>query len=275
MQNAPEALPRVGRRPAPATVAEMDALLALNEPVILEGNLFGAASREELCVRLGDAPLPVRFFQEGGKPFTFTTKELPLSDLCTALEQESRSGGGRHYLAGPNLLLHADPRVAGWARAQTERLPIERVQEVGLWCGRDGQHSQLHFDVTHNVLHVVAGRKTVVLASPRDYRCLYTYTSADLDPADASLRRMYRFSRCNVRQPDYKQFPLLERCQLQVAEVNAGEALLIPLAYFHDVVSEGSEQSVLSIAINVFWKPTTAETQRLKWLRVFLDDEDE
>jgi hypothetical protein len=238
---------------------------------------LGEKTTQKLSQWLGVASLPVRFIQDDQKPFGFAIRELSFSELCDTLEREAiEQRSGRHYLAGPNLLLHEDSQVATWARAQTDGLPIaaQRIQEVGLWCGRHGQHSQMHFDVAHNLLHVVTGRKTVVLASPRDYRNLYTYTSEDLGSANASLRRMYRFSRCNVRQPDYGQFPLLERCQLQVAEVNAGDTLLIPLAHFHDVVSEGSNESILSVGINVFWKATSEESMRHKWLRVFLDEDD-
>ncbi len=272
-----EGVPRVGRMRAPQTIEEMEALVALNELLILEGMSF-CGDKAVLCERLGSGMLPVRFSQEGQKkPFTFAIRDLTFLELCATLEREgAEQNSGRHYLAGPNLLVHEDERVAAWAKEQVLRLPIaaERIQEVGLWCGRDGQHSQMHFDVAHNLLHVAAGRKTVVLASPSDYRNLYTYTSADLDRGDAALRRMYRFSRCNVRQPDYEQFPLLQRCQMRVAEVNAGDTLLIPLAHFHDVVSNGTEESVLSIAVNVFWKATSEERKRLKWLRVFLDDDD-
>jgi hypothetical protein len=260
----------VRRVRAPQSASEMEALVALNEPVILEGLVFPNAAEN-----LGSARLPVRYMQDQQKPFAFATQELSFSELCATLQQEAEQEScGRHYLAGPDLLLHQDAHVASWARLQKEAVPVapERVQEVGLWCGRDGQHSQMHFDVAHNLLHVVAGRKSVVLGNPRDYRKMYTYTSADLDLGDCALRRMYRFSRCNVRQPDYEQFPLLQQCQLQLAELNAGDTLLIPLAFFHDVLSEGSANSVLSIAINVFWKATDEECKRHKWLRVFLDE---
>ena len=286
-----EVRPEVPRRLAPQSMQEMAEVVAANEPVVLTGCLkqMSLWTTEMLEREMGDAKLPVRCFEEGGDMFRcsfffllssfflfltsrrcrYRVVDMTLAEMKETLASEETT---RHYLAGPNLLEHSDVRVRrvmGEARAEIARMVEEEsIQEVGLWMGRDGQHTQMHFDVAHNLLHVIKGRKRVVLARPADFNNMYTYTSSDAD--ESMLKRMYRFSRCDFRggaELDFEAFPRLRRCELRVAVVNAGESLFIPLAHFHDVTSEGD-----TLGINVFWRPAHHEIAKYKWLKVFLDD---
>ncbi len=112
-------------------------------------------------------------------------------------------------------------------------------------------------------------RKDIILASPADFNNLSTFGSQIDLP-----RRMYRFSQCNVRNTDteseIERFPRLKRVHLFRAQVEANECLLIPLAWFHDVLSIAKDE--LCLSVNLFFQATKEELDCYKWLKMFLDD---
>jgi hypothetical protein len=67
----------------------------------------------------------------------------------------------KYYLAGPNLLLHADQNVRDCLRQfrDDSRLSCRVVEEACLWAGCDNQRTRMHFDISHNLLHVLQGSK--------------------------------------------------------------------------------------------------------------------
>ncbi len=82
-----------------------------------------------------------------------------------------------------------------------------------------------------------------------------TYRS-QLDSVD---RRMLRFSQYNLRE----ERP--ENVELFSTRVLPGETLLIPLAWFHDVLSVG-----LCLSFNLFLHGTKEETDKYRWMKIFL-----
>jgi hypothetical protein len=117
-------------------------------------------------------------------------------------------------------------------------------------------------------------RKDVLLASPTLFHRMATYSS-QLDLP----RRMYRFSQLDVRSETFGG-------DLFSAHVCAGEALFIPFAWFHDVVSERLVSKGLKfvfskiffsisgpcVSFNLFISTTKSEVTKYKWTRMFFDD---
>jgi hypothetical protein len=109
--------------------------------------------------------------------------------------------------------------------------------DVNFWCGVLGTSSGLHCDVTPNCNMQVVGSKQFTLFAPSQSRCLYRVphiTHCRFDP--------------NV--PDLEQFPLArDACGLQCT-LTAGEALYIPVGWYHQV----TVVSDWAINVNVFWR---------------------
>jgi hypothetical protein len=106
------------------------------------------------------------------------------------------------------------------------------------WCGVFGNSSGLHFDMSPNCNVQVRGRKHFALFSPSQTRLLYRYPDPDAHCAfDPST-------------PDFERFPLARRARGYECILREGEALYIPVGWYHQV-------TVLSPwALNVnFWWP--------------------
>ncbi len=104
----------VDRRSAPSTCEELQTLLDLCRPCLLEGGGLCAAlgnAARELCTALETSKVPVRVYSRPGA-FTYAVEELTLPELCATLAEETAlAATARHYLAGPNMLLHDDEAV--------------------------------------------------------------------------------------------------------------------------------------------------------------------
>lgn len=196
-------MPSLSLSTVPSSSTELESLLDSNEAVLFSGleQQQRQFQWDDMLLSLHGAELPVRVHQSEGS-FAYAVQRMTLDELCDALTAEQHEQlCVRHYLAGPNLLLHDDERVRHFARSVADAFPFvetQRLAEVGLWVGRHAQRTRMHFDVTHNLLHVVKGRKIVVLAHPKFYVNLYTHNSSDLvdneSLADSHMRRrMYRF----------------------------------------------------------------------------------
>lgn len=250
---------------------------SLEEPLILEHEHEHEEEEEMYWNVLRKAVLPVRVTDGTGLIFQYRLEHMCMDELRAVL----LDGTHCRYLAGPDVLHHEDGTVREAAHGLLQSCfdgleGLEHVEELGLWMGCHGQRTRMHFDLCHNVLTVLEGTKHIILAPPEDFLNIYTYTSRDVLVEGHSLRRMYRFSRANVRDPaDWQAFPRLQRCHFREVLVKAGESLLIPCGWFHDVLSE-STASGISVAINCFFgAPSEALLAKHKWMRVFIDDDND
>ena len=104
----------VERRSAPRNYEELQALLDLGRPCLLERGGVCAAlghAAAELCAALETAKVPVRVYPQPGA-FTYASEDLTLPALRAILAEETALASPvRHYLAGPNMLLHDDDAV--------------------------------------------------------------------------------------------------------------------------------------------------------------------
>lgn len=94
-----------------------------------------------------------------------------------------------------------------------------------LWIGGAGTFTPLHHDLTNNLLLQICGRKRVVLISPEYRSRLYNYHHVYSEVRD-------------ITQPDIqKAFPLLEDVEIHDFVIEPGDALFIPLGWWHQVTS--------------------------------------
>jgi Cupin-like domain len=126
----------------------------------------------------------------------------------------------------PRLLVDVD--APPWYR----RAPLRAL----LWLGVLGTSCGLHADVTPNCNVQVIGRKSFILFSPSQTRLLYRArrsTHCGFDPND----------------PNYERYPLAERARGMECTLEAGDALYIPVGWYHQV----TVVSLWAINVNFFW----------------------
>lgn len=217
------------------------AAVAQRKPCVLRGVAaqWPAVARwtpGTLAARLGSLQLPtvglqdrtVRIDSYRGVPRTTCTAEQVLREIA--------DGPGTQYLIAPVESLPADVqseiptpppcRRATWAASN-------------LWVAPGGSLSPLHFDVPHNFLVQVHGRKKVLVFERRQFVAMHPYAPWSSVP---------NFSQVDPTQPDVERFPRFRNAQPFVANLEAGDALYLPSATWHHVTNESP-----SVSVNFWW----------------------
>lgn len=168
--------------------------------------------------------------------------KAPLGTYMDALE-----GRGPLKNGGPDLYFAYDASVLGGSarlRGDFDFRPLfpqgMGLPKTGLWMGRRGAHTPLHYDIDAINLHaVLRGRKRFILFSPED--------SAHLYPSDI-FEWTTVFSEVRVDRPDLARHPRAAKAQGHEAIINPGEVLLMPPGWWHDVKSLED-----SLSLNAWW----------------------
>jgi hypothetical protein len=96
--------------------------------------------------------------------------------------------------------------------------------EAMFWIGPKNTFTPLHHDLTNNLLVQFVGRKRVILVSPGETPRLYN--------------DLHVFSRIkDLTAADFATFPLLNGVGFQEIILNPGDALFIPIGWWHQVTS--------------------------------------
>lgn len=138
----------------------------------------------------------------------------------------------RHPLTAADAALEADFETPEYCR---KRLVLKR----NLWIGARGTASDLHYDMTHNVVAQVTGHRRVVLFAPEDTQNLYPYPPRTLN---------WHHSQVRLEALDLARFPRFARARPFETELVRGEMLFIPQGFWHRF-----ETLAASIAVNFFW----------------------
>jgi hypothetical protein len=140
-------------------------------------------------------------------------QRLPLSDYC------------------PTLL--ADVPVPPFVAA-------ERLTSQNLWFGPGGSCTALHWDDYDNAIAQIRGRKQFTLFAPDETQRLYPHPALSHAPHQ---------SRVNIDDADPLKFPDFVRAERYSCVLEAGELLLLPACWWHQVTSVET-----SISVNYWWK---------------------
>ena len=117
---------------------------------------------------------------------------------------------------------------------------------TNLWIGTGGNVSQLHYDMSENLLSQLRGRKRVLLFEPKQTSLLYPF------PAHSKIPHM---SQLNIDQLDIDKFPKFQKAKYMECLLEPGEMLFIPAFWWHQVYSLDQ----LNISINFWWKTNFKE----------------
>ncbi len=225
---APARLPRLT---APTAERLFDDFYLCGRPVVIEGwasrwpavdPSSGRAWSAARLEALGPVPVRVCEGREGRPDFDRRFDDLSRPTTLDALARRVMSAGitNDFYLIARNYALD-EPALAALLDDIDEAPyldPQRRRGSLALWFGPAGTLTPLHHD-TCNILFVqVWGEKTITLAPPHALELLdhATHMYSDLDP-----------------QRDLAAHPV---CAGQVSvRLRAGEALLIPVGWWHHV----------------------------------------
>ena len=122
---------------------------------------------------------------------------------------------------------------------------------INMWMSNQTQVAA-HQDLPHNLAVCVAGKRRFTLFPPEQIDNLYI-GPLDLTPAGQAI------SLVNHQAPDFDAHPKYKEAlaHAQVAELDTGDALLLPSLWWHSVES----LDALNILINYWWQPTTQNCQ--------------
>lgn len=139
--------------------------------------------------------------------------------------RENPTGNDRYLVANNGLL---DLPAAKRLREDFES-PAEYMDEaissgrVFLWLGSAGTVTPLHHDVMNIIIVQVIGRKRFILIDP--LRARYVYNDDGV------------FSMVDAANPDYSRFPLYAYADPITVLLEPGDALFIPVGWWHHVES--------------------------------------
>ena len=109
--------------------------------------------------------------------------------------------------------------------------------DTNFWCGVLGTSSGLHCDVTPNCNVQVVGQKHFILFPPSQAQAVYQIPGITHCQFDPSL-------------PDFDRFPRALAATGWQCRLQPGEALYIPVGWFHQV----SVASDWAVNVNFFWR---------------------
>jgi hypothetical protein len=211
----------------------LDEYYSANLPVILEDVCDEWPARsiwtpDYLVSKLGDQEVEVmdahdadpRFEVSGGRPKRTMLFSAYVAGLLKAGWEDNL------YLAANNRLLQSDAASVLWEDFDVDVRylnPDVGSSSAFLWFGPGGTVTPLHHDVANVFLTQVVGEQHITLVSPMESHCVYNSTGV--------------YSDVDLRSPDYSRFPKFAAVRQFEVTIGPGEALLIPVGWWHHVES--------------------------------------
>ena len=197
-------------------------------------------------------PNPSRAFsyRPGLDGFNFVHDKKPYAALFEQLWRYS------HFAEPPSLAAQSalvSTALPGLELANTCPL-LDAEAAPRIWIGNRAS-VPAHFDDSHNLACVAAGRRRFTLLPPQCAPLLY------LGPPDHAPTSAPMSVVPDLEQADRSQFPLLDQAleRAVVAELEPGDAVYIPPLWFHQVKALAPH---LNILVNYWWRPPAAPQRK-------------
>ncbi|MFG6413905.1 cupin-like domain-containing protein [Roseateles sp. DC23W] len=259
----PHALATVAERRGVDARAFQQEILPAGQPVILRGLVDdwpavqrGQASARSVCEYL------MEFYQGKVVPLLIgdpaARRHIFYQDLMAGLNFERRPAtifDGMRLLLGqldeadaPAIYMESLPVadcLPGFAAAHAMPL-LGNAVSPNIWIG-NAVKVQTHFDLKLNLACLVAGKRRFTLFPPDQLPNLYV-GPLDFTPAGTPL------SMVTLDNPDLARYPRFQQAldAAQVADLEPGDALYIPYAWWHHVES----LEPFNILVNYWWTQT-------------------
>ncbi len=223
---------------------------ASNRPALLQGKIddWPALARwtpAYLRDAIGDAEVEFQGERGGNARFELDKdahkRVLPFGAYMDVIERGN--AGNDAYITAYN----SGRNAAAFAPIMKDIGTIDGILTPGdastkgmLWIGPDGTFTPLHHDLTNNLLVQVVGRKRVVLVSPNFTPHLYndTYVFSRIGDLEAGPEAL-------------AAFPDVAEVRTYIVDLNPGDALFLPIGWWHQVRS--SDFSVSITNTNFVW----------------------
>jgi hypothetical protein len=180
------------------------------------------------------------FYNDDLTGFNFRRAKTTLDSVLKDLERASQDSRPPAIYVGSTLV---DECLPGF-RAANEVNFGPHAPVASLWIGNRTRIAA-HQDLPDNLACVVAGRRRFTLFPPEQMANLHVGPK-DLTPAGQPI------SLVDFAQPDLRKFPRFAAAlaEARVAELSAGDALLIPSLWWHYI--EGLD--AVNALVNYWWR---------------------
>jgi hypothetical protein len=214
----------------------------------------GRKSPEAFCSYLGgfDSGKPVDilrlppsahgriFYNDAIDGFNFTRDRGAITTVIKGLAREARFDKPSAVVVQSAPIAECAPRFA----AENALAILDASVAPRLWFG-NAVVTPAHFDESHNVACVVAGRRRFTLFPPEQIANLYI-GPLGFAPTGTPI------SLVDFRRPDFERFPLFTQAleNAWVADLEPGDAIYIPALWWHHVESLDKCNAL----VNYWWR---------------------
>ena len=184
------------------------------------------------------------FYNEDLSGFNFEPLRLRLDTVLEELQGLALDPDPATLYVGSTTV---DTCLPGF-RAENDLAFGEQRPLVSIWLGNRSRVAA-HFDLPDNVACCVAGTRRFTLFPPGQIANLYP-GPIDFTPAGQTI------SMVDFHAPDFTRFPRFAQAleHAQTAELEPGDALVIPSLWWHHVETGGS----FNVLVNYWWRRSPA-----------------
>ena len=193
----------------------------------------------ELGAFIGDKYQGGRYFyNDSFTGFNFVKQRASLEPLFETLARPSDSNENRYIYVGSANVDHVFPGF----KDENDLPALHKYTPLtNIWFGNQSRIAA-HQDNPQNLACCVAGKRRFTLFPPEQIGNLYI-GPLDFTPAGQAV------SLVDFHQPDLQRFPKFKHAEAVVAELEPGDALIVPSLWWHHV--EGL--SDFNVLVNYWW----------------------
>lgn len=214
-----------------------------NRPVKIRGFAarwqdFSAWSVPRLLERFGDAEIEIMLGRDSHADYDEhvdkTRRRISFRDFTAMLEAAQNSPTNDFYMAARNLaLLGAFGPLVDELQPLPGFLKEHEASHLNVWIGPAGTVTKLHHDLTNVLFMQLFGSKRITFVAPHDSALVYNKSGV--------------IAQVDAEKPDYKKHPLFAGAAAASATVDPGDAIFIPVGWWHQVRSLSPSTSLTFI----------------------------